>query len=79
MTTDKGFLSFISKVDTRYEIGDKRENRGLLFIVSGPSGVGKGTIREKVFEVFPDLKYSVSVTTRPPLLSFLRGLNLDLI
>jgi len=66
MTTDKDFLSFISKLDTRYEIGERRENRGLLFIVSGPSGVGKGTIREKIFEVFPDLKYSVSVTTRPP-------------
>ncbi|HBY57052.1 MAG TPA: guanylate kinase [Candidatus Atribacteria bacterium] len=49
----------------RYEIEDKRKKRGLLFVVSGPSGVGKGTIREKIFEVFPDLKYSVSVTTRP--------------
>lgn len=66
MTTDKDFLSFISKLDTRYEIGERRKNRGLLFVVSGPSGVGKGTIREKIFEVFPDLKYSVSVTTRPP-------------
>ena len=66
MTTDKDFISFISKLDIRYEIGDRKENKGLLFVVSGPSGVGKGTIREKIFEVFPDLKYSVSVTTRPP-------------
>ncbi len=65
MSTDKDFLSFISKLDMRYEIEDKRKKRGLLFVVSGPSGVGKGTIREKIFEVFPDLKYSVSVTTRP--------------
>ncbi len=38
--------------------------RGILFIVSGPSGVGKGTIREKILKEIPDLLFSVSVTTR---------------
>jgi len=66
MTNDKDFLSFISKQDTRYEIQDTRLNKGLLFIISGPSGVGKGTLREKIFNIFQDLRYSVSVTTRPP-------------
>lgn len=39
--------------------------KGLLIIMSGPSGVGKGTIRQKVMED-PSLKlyFSVSVTTR---------------
>lgn len=39
---------------------------GKLFILSGPSGVGKGTVRREVFS-HPDLdlKYSVSMTTRP--------------
>jgi guanylate kinase len=39
---------------------------GLLLVVSGPSGVGKGTIIEKVRGRFGDLKESVSVNTRPP-------------
>lgn len=64
MTKDKDFLPFLSKRGTRYEIRDTKLNRGLLFVVSGPSGVGKGAIREKIFEIFPDLIYSVSVTTR---------------
>jgi guanylate kinase len=66
MTDDKEFLSSISKLDTRYSILDTKSCRGLLFVISGPSGVGKGTLREKVFDIFPDLKYSVSVNTRPP-------------
>lgn len=39
--------------------------KGLLFIISGPSGVGKGSIREKVMEHSEfNLVYSVSMTTR---------------
>lgn len=41
--------------------------RGLLIIMSGPSGVGKGTIREKLMEDKSlNLFYSVSMTTRNP-------------
>jgi guanylate kinase len=39
---------------------------GLLFVVSGPSGAGKDTLVEAVREHRPSLRYSVSVTTRPP-------------
>ena len=41
--------------------------RGLLIIISGPSGVGKGTVR-KYFEANKDLNlaYSTSMTTRKP-------------
>ena len=35
-----------------------------LFILSGPSGVGKGTVRQRLFEQETHLKYSVSATTR---------------
>ena len=40
--------------------------RGLLIVFSGPSGVGKGTVRQEIFST-PDhqLEYSVSMTTRP--------------
>jgi guanylate kinase len=37
----------------------------LLIVISGPSGVGKDTVTRRLFELAPDLKYSVSYTTRP--------------
>jgi len=40
--------------------------RGHLYILSGPSGAGKGTIREKIFKNVSDLSYSISCTTRKP-------------
>ncbi|MGE5371859.1 MAG: guanylate kinase [Solirubrobacterales bacterium] len=40
--------------------------RGILFVVSGPSGVGKGTIRENLMVTGIDLVYSISATTRKP-------------
>lgn len=40
------------------------EEKGILFILSGPSGVGKGTVRQRLFEKENHLKYSVSATTR---------------
>ncbi len=39
---------------------------GRLFVVSGPSGVGKGTICRALTEKFPEIALSVSVTTREP-------------
>lgn len=41
-------------------------SRGTLFVVSSPSGGGKGTIIRHVLEVVPNLRYSVSFTTRAP-------------
>lgn len=40
-------------------------SKGLLIVLSGPSGVGKGTVNKRVRELLPNLKKSVSVTTRP--------------
>lgn len=40
------------------------EEKGILFILSGPSGVGKGTVRRELFDKANDLKYSTSMTTR---------------
>ena len=39
---------------------------GQLFVISGASGVGKGTVLAGVMEKRKDLKFSVSATTRPP-------------
>ena len=45
----------------------KLDNRGLLIVISGPSGVGKGTVRKALFQKKGhDLVYSVSMTTRQP-------------
>lgn len=40
--------------------------RGLLIVVSGPSGVGKNTIITNLINCLPDLQYSISATTRGP-------------
>lgn len=40
--------------------------RGRLVVVSGPSGVGKGTVVRAALERRPDLALSTSYTTRPP-------------
>ncbi|CDO02289.1 guanylate kinase [Oceanobacillus picturae] len=40
------------------------EEKGILFILSGPSGVGKGTVRKELFDQATELKYSISMTTR---------------
>jgi guanylate kinase len=39
--------------------------RGLLVVIAGPSGVGKGTVHTRVREALPDSVLSVSATTRP--------------
>ena len=41
-------------------------SRGALFVVTGPSGAGKGTVLGKVMSTLDALHYSVSLTTRPP-------------
>jgi guanylate kinase len=42
------------------------EGRGILFVVSSPSGGGKGTLIQRVLKKVPNLSYSVSFTTRAP-------------
>lgn len=44
---------------------DKVERRGLMFVLSSPSGAGKTTLSRLLLERMPGLKMSVSVTTRP--------------
>lgn len=42
------------------------KDEGILLVVSGPSGAGKGTICSAVRKIYPDLEYSISMTTRAP-------------
>lgn len=39
--------------------------KGRIIIISGPSGVGKGTVLREVMKADPKLRFSVSATTRP--------------
>lgn len=38
--------------------------KGILFVMSAPSGAGKTTLCREVMNTFPDLKFSISCTTR---------------
>lgn len=42
------------------------DDHGLLIVLSGPSGVGKGTVCARLMGRHPEIKLSVSVTTRAP-------------
>lgn len=42
------------------------ERTGMLLIISGPSGTGKGTLVKKLMESDPSFRFSCSVTTRGP-------------
>jgi len=42
------------------------KGKGLVFIISAPSGTGKTTLVRKVMEQLPGLRFSISYTTRPP-------------
>jgi len=50
-------------VQDRTSDGDER--RGLMFVLSSPSGAGKTTLSRLLIERMPGLKMSVSATTRP--------------
>jgi guanylate kinase len=41
-----------------------KNSKGILFIVSAPSGTGKTTIVRQILKIFPDIVFSVSATTR---------------
>lgn len=39
--------------------------RGRLIVLSGPSGVGKGTVAKRLLDMRPNMRLSISATTRP--------------
>ena len=40
--------------------------RGILIILSSPSGAGKSTLSRRLLEADPEVRFSISATTRPP-------------
>lgn len=55
------------------------KSEGLLIVVSGPSGVGKGTVCAKLLAAEPNLKLSISDTTREPREGEKNGINYSFI
>lgn len=53
----------------------KNRGRGLLIVISGPSGAGKGTICKRFMEKNEDVVLSVSATTRSPRKGEVDGVN----
>ncbi|WP_258525881.1 guanylate kinase [Paenibacillus sp. YN15] len=51
------------------------KNRGILLVLSGPSGVGKGTVCAALRKTGTELVYSVSATTRQPREGEVHGVN----
>lgn len=51
------------------------KRKGLLLVVSGPSGVGKGTICKALIKLREDIQLSVSMTTRAPRTGETEGVN----
>jgi len=49
--------------------------KGLLVVVSGPSGTGKGTVCQKLLSQRNNVRYSVSATTRKPREGEIEGKN----
>lgn len=52
-----------------------KDNRGVLIVISGPSGAGKGTICKALLEKHDDIFISVSATTRNPRVGEVDGVN----
>jgi len=48
---------------------------GILLVLSGPSGAGKGTICQELLRRYPELNYSISATTRAARVGEQHGVN----
>ena len=44
----------------------RKVRKGAMFIIEAPSGTGKGTVAKEILKSDPNIKFSVSVTTRAP-------------
>src|SRR5690349_25178695 len=65
--------SKVKEVHPVTDITNATKPRGTLFVVSSPSGGGKGTIIRHVLQLVENLSYSVSYTTRAPRLNEVNG------
>jgi guanylate kinase len=59
--------------------GESKRQPGLLMVVSAPSGAGKTSICREILRLFPNVRFSVSCTTRPPRPDEVNGKDYDFI
>ena len=59
-------MSEVSGETAAQTVGGTDGYRGILFVISSPSGGGKGTLIRRLLETVPGVGYSVSWTTRAP-------------
>jgi len=53
--------------------GGEMRRKGILYVISAPSGAGKSTLCRELLDIFPELRHSVSFTTRIPRVGELEG------
>lgn len=53
----------------------RMSKKGLLFVISGPSGTGKGTVINEMLKINNNIKLSISATTRMPRCGEVNGVN----
>ncbi len=54
------------KLGSKHKTSNNMEKQGLLIVISGFSGVGKGTVIQLVLDALPNVKFSISCTSRKP-------------
>ncbi len=67
-------LSHTEHLISNLQISSGR-NPGRLIVLTGPSGVGKGTLLQALLQRHPELKLSISATTRSPRTGEVDGVN----
>ncbi len=60
---------------TSYHQAPDSQNSGRLIVLTGPSGVGKGMLLQALLKRHPELKLSISATTRSPRTGETDGIN----
>jgi guanylate kinase len=56
-------------------VAARQGRKGVLFVVSAPSGAGKTSLCQEVTKIVPNLEHSISFTTRPPRAGEVHGKN----
>jgi guanylate kinase len=75
MSKNRKIMQMKKEQTIKGSVLDAYSNQGIVLVVSGPSGTGKGTILSKFREENKDVMFSISATTREPRASELDGVH----